>query len=97
MNKVILQLWEESERGWGVRPDGCSMHIDNTNRDKYVRDVYKDRTDDVPDSYERVIGEPIEAFIEDGLYEIIKRDSSVRLLEHELNNLVNLEDIIIKD
>ena len=23
---AICQLWEESERGWGCRPDGYSLH-----------------------------------------------------------------------
>lgn len=96
MNKVILQLWEESERGWGVRPDGCSIHIDESTRSKYVKNIYKDRTDDVPDTYERVVGEPQIVFIEDKLFDVVKKESSVRLLEHELNNLIKFEDMIIK-
>ena len=24
---VVCQPWEESERGWGVRPDGFSLHL----------------------------------------------------------------------
>ena len=27
MNRCYFQRWEESERGWGVRPDGCSLHL----------------------------------------------------------------------
>ena len=23
---AFKQNWEESERGWGIRPDGCSLH-----------------------------------------------------------------------
>jgi len=97
MNRIVLQLWEESEKGWGVRPDGCSIHIDNISRDNYVNSIYKDRSDVVPDSYDRVIGDPIEAFIGDLLYKTLEMESSIRLMEHEFNNLVNLEDIIIKE
>ena len=25
--EVVAVQWEESERGWGVRPDGCSLHV----------------------------------------------------------------------
>jgi len=25
----VVQAWEESERGWGVRPDGLSIHLES--------------------------------------------------------------------
>lgn len=96
MNKVILQLWEESERGWGTRPDGCSIHIDLNQHKKYITESYKDRGDDVPDTYERVVGDAIEAFVDDRLLFIIEKEKSVRLFENELNNLINMEEIIVK-
>ena len=95
MNKVILQLWEESERGWGTRPDGCSLHIDLKSQSEFIKESYKDRGDDVPDEYERVVGDPIEAFLDDALFSIVERDKTVRLFENELNNLINMEEIII--
>ena len=52
MNKVILQFWEESERGWGVRPDGCSIHLDSNERNSYINSIYSDRGSLVPDEYE---------------------------------------------
>jgi len=96
MNKVILQLWEESERGWGTRPDGCSLHTDFSNRKQYVESLYEGRSEVAPDVYERVIGDPIPAFVTDNLYNRILKDKSIRLFENELNNLINLEEIIIK-
>jgi len=61
---IIFQDWEESERGWGVRPDGFSLHIDRAHRDAYVENFAKaqhgDAPDDyVPDEYTRVSGSPI--------------------------------------
>jgi hypothetical protein len=97
MNKIILQLWEESERNWGVRPDGCSIHLDSDNRDNFVNDFYSSRDKSVPDVYERAFGEPFFAFVQDDLFKILEIDKSIRLLEHEFNNLVNLEEIIIKN
>lgn len=97
MNKIILQLWEESERNWGVRPDGCSIHLDYNNRDSFVNDFYSNREENVPDVYERAFGEPFFAFVQDDLFKILEIDKSIRLLEHEFNNLVNLEEIIIKN
>jgi hypothetical protein len=98
MNKVILQFWEESERGWGIRPDGCSIHISETNRENFVKSIYslRNESDDVPDIYERINGEQVIAFIEDGLFKELKEQGSLRLLEHELNNLIKLEEIIFK-
>lgn len=97
MNKIILQLWEESERNWGVRPDGCSIHLDSNNRDSFINDFYSKREENVPDVYERAFGEPFYAFVQDNLFKILEVDKSIRLLEHEFNNLVNLEEIIIKN
>lgn len=97
MNKVILQRWEESERNWGTHPDGCSLHLTDSDRDSYIKEIYKDRTDDVPDVYERVIGSSLVAFIEDGLYDMIQNEKTLRLQEHELNNLISMEELIIKE
>ena len=97
MNKVILQLWEESEKDWGIRPDGCSIHLDESLRSTYVKDLYRDRGSDVPNIYERVLGEPIIAFVNDDIYAILETKGSIRLLEYEMNNLINLEEIIINN
>lgn len=98
MNKVFMQLWEESERGWGTRPDGCSLHLSIEEKIIYINNVYNSRNNlSTPDEYDRVVGSEIEVFIEDSLYESIKFSKSVRLFEHELNNLFSLEEIIIKD
>jgi len=98
MNKVILQFWEESERGFGVRPSGCSLHLDNPMRDNYVESIYKDRsTDYIPSVYDRVIGDVIDAYISDVLYSKVKLKNSIRIYEHELNNLTSMAEIIIRN
>jgi hypothetical protein len=99
MNKVILQIWEESERGWGTRPDGCSMHIDLKERENYIQTIYNSRKSDtsIPDEYERIVGEGVEAFIEDSLYNLVQKDKSIRLTQYQMNNLMNMEEITIND
>ena|SRR6185369_4453947 len=57
---VVVQLWEESERGWGVRPDGYSIHRTEADRAEYV-EGYMTRQqallgDAVPDEYTRPAG-----------------------------------------
>ena len=98
MNKVTLQFWEESERGWGVRPCGCSLHLDKSERDKYVKTIYEGRSSDfVPSEYDRTIGEPMDDFISDVMFSRVKLKTSIRIYEHELNNLMSMAEIIIRD
>jgi hypothetical protein len=96
MNKVVLQLWEESEKGFGTRPDGCSIHIDLYNRNNYIRYIYGSRGDIVPETYDKIIGSELEAFIDDELFKKLNVEKSIRLIEPELNNLIKFEEIIIK-
>ncbi len=35
-NAVVVQKWEETERGWGVRPDGFSLHLTDADRSAYI-------------------------------------------------------------
>lgn len=97
MNKVILQRWEESDRNWGTRPDGCSLHLSTDGRDVYIKEIYKDRIGEAPDCYERIIGSPLVVFIDDELCSKLEQKISLRLQEHELNNLIRLEELIIKE
>jgi len=99
MNKIVLQLWEESGRGWGVRPDGCSIHTDIAERDRYVESIYASRrgSDSVPEEYERIVGSPVEAYVDDSMFETLRSEKSIRLAQHQMNNLVSMEDIIIRD
>lgn len=97
MNKVILQVWEESERSCGIRPSGCSLHTSLLERDNYITEMYKDRTlKNVPKEYDRVIGIPIDVFISDTLFNEVKDKGSLRLMESDMNNLWNMEEIITK-
>ena len=96
MKKVYLQYWEESERGWGVRPDGCSLHIDIEEHKKYISSIYEKRKiNDVPDEYDRIVGEPIMCFVKDDLLASLIKKGTIRLFEYESNNLLKLEEISI--
>jgi len=97
MNKVFLQLWEESERGWGTRPDGCSLHIDNIELDRYVDNIYSDRGDVIPDEYDRTIGGSIEAFVDDELFNKVIVSKNIRISQNSFNNLILMNELIIKN
>lgn len=87
--KLYVLRWEESERGWGVRPDGYSIHKSVEDSEKYVEE-YWERTDKynkengimgVPDEYERPDGEVFS-------FEILEDDEIVKKLnEKKLNGI----------
>jgi hypothetical protein len=52
MNKCIFQYWEESERGYGVRPGGCSIHSSLEEHMNFINSIYSSRTDKVPQGYD---------------------------------------------
>lgn len=52
--KCVILMWEESECGWGVRPDGCSVHINDDEMNKYVEKYWSTMPkNEVPYEYER--------------------------------------------
>jgi hypothetical protein len=61
---VVCQQWEESERGWGTRPDGYSLHLSEGEREAYVKDFWEAEAErnnpstEVPDEYSRPCGSP---------------------------------------
>jgi hypothetical protein len=67
--KVVVQKWEESERGWGCRPDGYSIHPDEEARKRYVAAHFKSMKEDfgeeAPDEYDRPNGTPYEAEVDE--------------------------------
>jgi hypothetical protein len=95
MKKVYLQYWEESERGWGCRPDGCSLHINPLNHSSYLKEIYSGRdVNNIPHEYDRIVGELIEVEIGDNLYnEIVNNGGNLRLAEYSMNNLRKLQDL----
>ena len=96
MNKVYLQIWEESIKGTGKIPDGCTLHLTLNDNINYIKSIYKNRENSkIPKEYESAIGLPIEVYITDELYKIVESSNSIKLLQHEFNNLIQLEDITI--
>jgi hypothetical protein len=95
MNKVILQLWEESNQNDGVFSNGCSIHINEDERIKFVSNIYSNReSSDIPNEYDSVVGEGIEVFVIDSIYNLVDASKSIKISEVELQNLIKFEDLI---
>lgn len=75
---VIAQNWEESERGWGVRPDGFTLHLTMDNHDAYVeaylgrQKAYFNKELGVgitPSEYTRLSGRAVEITVNDQIFQ----------------------------
>lgn len=84
MKKVIIQLWEISN-DVNILSDGCSIHIDENNRNQFIKEKNG--------KIERIVGLPSEIVITDNIYEILLKEKSIRLSEIETNNLLGLKEI----
>ena len=62
--KVIKQTWTESERGWGCRPDGFSLHASVEDMEQFNKE-YWDRQPKgpAPDEYSRPDENPTEVSV----------------------------------
>lgn len=80
---VICQKWEESERGWGVRPDGYSLHLTLGDCKSYIKAYWKKMPDAVPDEYSRPSGDPYECEIDNKIYLQIKKKGSYRAYSND--------------
>lgn len=48
---VIRKNWIESERGWGQKPDGYSLHLTEEDMKEFIREHWAEWPDKVPDWY----------------------------------------------
>lgn len=96
MNRVVLQYWEQTIKNKGVFNDGCSIHTDIDERNKYISKIYENRNDDIPDEYDRIIGNGVEAFIDDDIYELVEMYKTVKLSDVEFRNLIGFDKITVK-
>ncbi len=76
MKTVFCLLWEESERNWGTRPDGYSLHLSEeditsyqTSHTKTLREMFGDEP---PDEYDRPASKPFKVQVTEKLYKKIK-------------------------
>ncbi len=57
---IVVQKWEESEAGWGTRPDGYSLHRTEEDRLAFVTAYWDSMPDRPPAEYSRPDGKPYE-------------------------------------
>lgn len=78
--------------------DGCSLHIDENERDRWVENIYSERSSSyIPDEYDRIVGKSLICFVDDDLFKKVQNFKTIRISENQLNNLIDMNEIIIKD
>lgn len=72
---VIAQEWEESERGWGVRPDGYTLHLSMEDCARFREEFWRNQRAicgaGVPAEYTRECGEPVAVSVSSETAEIV--------------------------
>ena len=71
-HQVIVQKWEESERGWGTRPDGYSLHLTKADRVAFIEAYWRRMPDEVQDEYSRASGSPYSAEVDEATFARVK-------------------------
>lgn len=72
MQKLICQEWEESERGWGTRPDGCSLHLTEEDRKTFIKAYWDSMPETPPSEYSRPVSCYCEVDVDETAYDFEK-------------------------
>ncbi|QQG45187.1 MAG: hypothetical protein HYW89_04285 [Candidatus Sungiibacteriota bacterium] len=70
--RVVCQKWLESERGWGTRPDGYSLHLTDKEREQFIKEYWDRMPDQAPDEYSRDDGDPYVCEVSEAIFKKIK-------------------------
>jgi len=83
MLAVVRVDWIESERGWGTRPDGYSLHATTKEAEHYINDYWSKMPDEVPDEYSRP-GEPRLVEVDEKTHEEVQKKRNMRIYQHQI-------------
>ena len=64
MKEVFYMSWEEYESGWGLRPDGCSLHLTPEDYAAFEKANFKPEGDE----YSKPAGKLVTAKVSDALH-----------------------------
>ena len=90
MKEVYIQLWEIWLIDNSIQSDGCSLHISLSSRNNFLQNLERNIT-------ERPVGKQEIVYVDNSIYQILKRKSDIRLSEVEFNNSLSLKRIEVYD
>jgi hypothetical protein len=79
---VVRVRWDESERGWGIRPDGYSYHLTNGDAEAFIKEYWDKMPAEAPDEYSRPEGRTIVDVGPKTFSKIKKSKNGIRIFEH---------------
>lgn len=92
MNTVICQEWIESERGWGIRPDGASFHLSEADLQAYIKEYWDMMPESAPEEYSKPSSKNV-IVVNDTLYQRIKKSTNgIRMWESDYRQLDKSEE-----
>lgn len=78
-----MVVWNERERGWGIRPDGFSFHESLITAKKYISDYWADMPDEVPAEYSAPeYSARLVVLKDEQMYERVASEKSVRVFSN---------------
>ena len=87
-NIVYIEYWTESEKGWGTRPDGISMHKSKKDYEIYLEKYWKEQPEETPSEYSRPNKSQRVASVSDELFsKLNESENGVRVWQQELKKL----------
>jgi len=82
--QIVVQKWEETERGWGTRPDGFSLHLSIESLTTYVKKYWDTMPDKTPSEYSRPDGTPYGAGVsEETFRKVIESADGIRFYTND--------------
>lgn len=102
MWEAHMIMWTESERGWGQRPDGVSLHENKKDAAQFVKEYWeRERARNksagitgVPDEYSRPDDEGARVLVSTELLERIRESGNgIRLWQGAYHSLLREEEI----
>ncbi len=82
---LFCQEWEESESGWGCRPDGVSLHSSLEDLAAFVSEYWSNMPEETPHEYSRPVGKPYHCTVSESLMEqVLNKPIGVRIWQHKL-------------
>lgn len=89
MPEVICQEWIEHESGWGMRNDGCSLHIPKHDIDAYIKErEVNDRSSDGKE-FVRVGDRKILEISDELFAQVSESEKGISLAEDQYRALLN--------
>jgi hypothetical protein len=77
MNKIVIRRdWIETERGWGQRPDGYSLHLTPEDMRDFIDEYWESQPKEVPDEYSSPTGYPYPHEVSPETYEELRQSKN---------------------